>query len=726
MARKMALTRAELIAAGIEIPGSNSAESFIPTGSTVPTNGIYLPDTNTVAVATNGAQRITVDASGRLLVGTSSSSGVGSTLQVVGSECAQFHKGSADTAPATLSFSKSRNTSYGSFTSVQAEDRLGSIAFRGDDGTDYLTRAAEIVAFVDGTTGANVMPGRLVFSTTADGASSPTERLRITSDGLVGIGTSAPYAPLHVQGDINCTLSLSFGVPSGGSFLKSGSIENLSTTSRSIRINADPGNIGANSIIGFNVDGSEKLRITSDGQILIGRTSSSYTGDADLEVQKFAYSASGFGNFPYNNYGPIESITIVNGGSGYTDGSYTNIALRVNGFALGAFANFVVNGGSITSAIPITGGRSESIGAGNPMTLNDPSALGASGTGLALEVGSIRNAYFGVYANPARIRLGNSDTTVVADQELGSILFSNRDVGGAFAYGYAGDTARIYARAAGSSGGGYLDFWAANNSEMAASSMVIKRNGVGIGTQSPSAELHVNPGSGNAGNVRIDNGTGSSADGYLNVEVNSGGALYETVKTGGLAHVWYNTGAERMRIDTAGRLLVGTSSAVGNGNVQVANSVRLQSGAGSTQGVLRIVKYTLSTTTETILTIDVPAANQFIVIEGTFSGSRHGVGSGGGSGRVAKKTFVISRRSNAFDVVLTNGLGPNDFEATTSNVGGSAPKNVMNPTIARAGTEAATDPQKVIITVDSGANGVNGVVTAVFDVLTMGPTADIY
>ena len=35
------------------------------------------------------------------------------------------------------------------------------------------------------------MPGRLVFSTTADGASSPTERMRIDNAGRVGIGTSS-------------------------------------------------------------------------------------------------------------------------------------------------------------------------------------------------------------------------------------------------------------------------------------------------------------------------------------------------------------------------------------------------------------------------------------------------------------------------------------------------------------------------------------------------------
>jgi hypothetical protein len=44
-----------------------------------------------------------------------------------------------------------------------------------------------ITGEVDGTPGANDMPGRLVFSTTADGAASPTERLRITSAGVLQV-----------------------------------------------------------------------------------------------------------------------------------------------------------------------------------------------------------------------------------------------------------------------------------------------------------------------------------------------------------------------------------------------------------------------------------------------------------------------------------------------------------------------------------------------------------
>jgi hypothetical protein len=61
------------------------------------------------------------------------------------------------------------------------------VRFSGANGTGYNS-AAEIYAEVDGTPGASSdMPGRLVFSTTADGASSPTERMRISSQGSTGV-----------------------------------------------------------------------------------------------------------------------------------------------------------------------------------------------------------------------------------------------------------------------------------------------------------------------------------------------------------------------------------------------------------------------------------------------------------------------------------------------------------------------------------------------------------
>ena len=92
-------------------------------------------------------------------------------------------------APSVV-FHKSRNASIGGDTVVQDDDEMGRIRFFGNDGTDF-TEGARITALVDGTPGNNDMPTRLTFSTTADGASGSTERVRITSAGELFIGTTS-------------------------------------------------------------------------------------------------------------------------------------------------------------------------------------------------------------------------------------------------------------------------------------------------------------------------------------------------------------------------------------------------------------------------------------------------------------------------------------------------------------------------------------------------------
>ena len=92
-------------------------------------------------------------------------------------------------APSVI-LSRSRSATIGSFSSVASGDAIGAINFNGDDGTAFVV-GASITSYVDGTPGTNDMPGRLVFSTTADGASTVTERMRIDSTGAVGIGTTS-------------------------------------------------------------------------------------------------------------------------------------------------------------------------------------------------------------------------------------------------------------------------------------------------------------------------------------------------------------------------------------------------------------------------------------------------------------------------------------------------------------------------------------------------------
>jgi hypothetical protein len=152
---------------------------------------------NTLRFLVGGdAERARIDTSGRLLVGTSSARSnffnttISPLLQIEGASSSSANSGrfishvfgrNADSEP-VFAFGKHRSESIGGTTVVQSGDYLGTVSFQGSDGTEFV-EGASISAVVDTTPGANDMPGRLVFSTTADGASSPTERMRISNSG---------------------------------------------------------------------------------------------------------------------------------------------------------------------------------------------------------------------------------------------------------------------------------------------------------------------------------------------------------------------------------------------------------------------------------------------------------------------------------------------------------------------------------------------------------------
>ena len=169
--------------------GTAAAPSIAFTGDT--NTGLWSPAADTIAASTGGSERLRIDSSGRLLVGTSTSTDYyGATAKSYITDqgganlplALETFRG--DSAGAYLILGHSRSGTAGNYTILQSDDGLGLISFNGSDGTDLVSVGATIKAEVDGTPGANDMPGRLVFSTTADGASSPTERMSISSFGV--------------------------------------------------------------------------------------------------------------------------------------------------------------------------------------------------------------------------------------------------------------------------------------------------------------------------------------------------------------------------------------------------------------------------------------------------------------------------------------------------------------------------------------------------------------
>lgn len=113
--------------------------------------------------------------------------GTTNLVQNVAAELYRF-RNDVNGAP-LISLAKSRGATVGAQVIVGSSDTLGDITFRGSDGVSFKN-AARISAFVDGTPGVNDMPGRLVFSTTLDGASTTTERMRISNLGKVWISAN--------------------------------------------------------------------------------------------------------------------------------------------------------------------------------------------------------------------------------------------------------------------------------------------------------------------------------------------------------------------------------------------------------------------------------------------------------------------------------------------------------------------------------------------------------
>jgi len=277
---------------------------------------VFRTNGNANAFGTGDSEAARIDSSGRLLVGTStarnkvyngttsvnvpqfqtevSGSGVTSRAMITGNPGTN----TSEVGPALI-LARSTGTTDNSYTAVTASaNHLGQVSFQGADGSEFV-EAARIEALVDGTPGANDMPGRLVFSTNS-GSSSTTERVRISSNGAVGIGTTSNSNRLRIhEGSDTPNVVIVTGADESSEFLALGIDSGLPCVTA--------GGVSSTSAsLGFRVSDngteSEAARFDKDGRLLIGISS---VIDSNSTVE--TYKASG------QNHVRVQSNSLANG-----------------------------------------------------------------------------------------------------------------------------------------------------------------------------------------------------------------------------------------------------------------------------------------------------------------------------------------------------------------------------------------------------------------------------
>ena len=258
--------------------GSDTREAWITNASgdlllnvggddNVPHGTLKLFESGILAFTQASGEKVRIDSSGRLLVGTSSESG--NARQVV--------RGNTGSAAGAGVF----DIGLGTTRPGSAGTPLGYLRFTSTSNTGSNYHYAAIHAETDGTSSSDTdIPGRLVFSTTADGASSPTERMRIDNQGRMGLGTQSPTQKLHIYDTNTAYLQLT---TAGSTQTASGGFQLIHNGAGDLRANIVQ---RENAPMTFLTNDIERMRITNAGDItsLLGPYNNTIATGVNLHI----------------------------------------------------------------------------------------------------------------------------------------------------------------------------------------------------------------------------------------------------------------------------------------------------------------------------------------------------------------------------------------------------------------------------------------------------------
>ena len=503
---------------------------------------------NTLTFLTNGSERLRINSDGLVTVGGNETVSAATGVQI------------ENAGAALLTLLRNDLT-------ISDGNTLGGIDFYGNDG-GTVQQVAKISAVADGTHGNNDKPTRLVFSTTADGGSSATERARIDSSGVIrSIGnTSGTYENLLLTDGTSNSTTKRFGIncvhyntaeedftiihgasSSSENVIKIGGNNSATTTNDATNIRFYT---AANQT---TTSSSERMRIDSSGNVGIGAQSP----DGTLHVHSgTAGSVTANGN--------ADDLIVESSGTGgisilTPDASHGYIMWGSPTSNEGAILRYRDSDNLFTIGTEDSDGQIVlRSGAGSEAARFDSSGnfgLGTSSPGEIIDV--IQSAQ----GDAATLRIRNSADSD-ADTNVEIVARQSSRTGGRIVFGR--ENANSWNSAAGYASG-FISFNPTNAGSDVERVRIDSSGRLLIGTsfegEASADNLTIND-SGNCG-ITIRSGTNNFGSIYFS-DATSGAGEYD-------GYIAYNQPnrymqfaigqSERMRIDSSGRVIIGDTDA---------------------------------------------------------------------------------------------------------------------------------------------------------------------